>query len=163
MSGVKATIALVADQFVGLKPTGQPQIARILESTPGPEQLQPANFPMLAIELSADEEHRWRSEAIGSPGLARHDYTLKVFLFTGSPGTGTTIPQLHERTLAWIQPIAEKLFANLTLTSGVAFMGSGDGSALVRYRIGGIRWNDTDFYGLIITLPVTEKHRITIA
>lgn len=163
MSGVTATIGLVADLFVGLRPVGQPQIARILEDTPSPEQLQTASFPMLAIELSNDDEHLWEQEAIGAPGLARHDYTLKIFLFTGAPGTGTPIPQLHTRTIAWIQPIAEKLFSDLTLAAGVTFMGDGGGAYLFKYRIGGIRWNDTDYYGLIFTLPVTEKHRITIA
>lgn len=162
MSGVDETIALVAKQFIGMKAEGQPALARILEDTPSPEQLQVANFPLLAIEQSSDDEHRWKSEAVGNPGLVRHDYTLKIFLFVGAPGLGTPIPALHTRALAWELPFAEAMFANLTLTAGVTFIGEGSGAFLLRYRIGGIRWNNADLYGLVHTLPVTEKHRMTV-
>lgn len=148
------------------------QLAAVLATTtPAPlrvfsdpaEAVSLAEFPCIVLGLApfglAPQDHEWREEALG---LARHDYTVAIWIFVGS--RQSPLPQLHSDCLPWPEAVATVLNQHLTLSGAVTFLGSGvNGLPLFTYRVGPIAWADGDYFGLSLLLPVTEKPVMSMA
>lgn len=116
------------------------------------EAVSLGDFPALVLAEAPQVQHIWRQEAFG---LARHDYTIALYIFVGARQTG--LAELHSRVLVWPQALATVLFADLTLGGAMHQIGAGDSDQLFTYTIGPINWADGEYFGLKCLLPVTEK------
>lgn len=142
------------------------QIAAILEgiTTPrlakvyaGPREAADLGaFPVGYVALDFDGQHTWSLKA---SGLARHDYTMAVWVLVGP--RSRPLPELYAACELWVEPVATALFADyqLRLESGqpsVLFVGDGGTGVLLTYQIGVLQWGDRELFGLRISLPVSE-------
>lgn len=112
-------------------------------------------FPCVILTMAPQAPQQW---TMAASGLARHDYQLTGYLFVGH--RQTPIGELHARAIQWPEPIAEALFANLTLNGAVAWLGSMDSDQLFSYQMGPIQWGLSEqdvYFGLKLQIPVTEK------
>lgn len=112
-------------------------------------------FPCAILSLAPAVEHRW---SMAANGLARHDYSATIWLFVGM--RETPIGELHSRALQWPEPLAQALYASVTLGGAVLFIGDGETGGLFTYQIGPIQWGldeQARYFGLKITLPIVEK------
>lgn len=109
-------------------------------------------MPCAIISLTPQAEHTWRMAAVG---LGRNDYTLTIWIFVGN--RSSNLGDLISRSELWIEPIADALFASITLDDAVEWIGAGDSDALFTYQMGPIAWEKEEYFGLKLILPVTEK------
>lgn len=116
-------------------------------------------FPCAILSLTPGAEHTWGAAA---DDLARHDYSITIWVLVGMRASG--LPELVDRSEAWIEPIANALAAALTLSGTVEWIGAGESTALFTYTMGPIAWasDQANYFGLRIVLPVTEKPIQTI-
>lgn len=142
---IATTTALLIDILETMTPT-----PNIVYDVPM-ESVSLAEFPMIMVTLAPQATHTWTLEA---SGYARHTYTLVIYVFTGIRNEGVT--QAYQEILDWPLGLAEVLFANMTLTGNVTFIGAGNGQ-LFDYRYGEIVWGESRLWGLVINLPVVEK------
>lgn len=115
------------------------------------EALSLGDFPALVLALAPGTTQTWRQEALG---LARHDYTVALYVFVGARQTG--LAELHSRVLPWPQALATVLVADLTLGGTVQWIGDG-GDGLFTYDVGPYQWADGEYFGLKCQIPITEK------
>lgn len=114
-----------------------------------------AEFPCAIISLAPGVDQVWSQAA---QGLARHDYTIMIYLFVGQ--RQSPIGELTQRAEQWPEPIMAALFSSLTLGGAVEWIGDVDTPMLFTYQEGQIQWGLTEkdqYWGLKIRLPVTEK------
>lgn len=112
-----------------------------------------SEFPCAIITLAGQTEHRWEQEA---SGLGRTDYTLTIYVLIGARAS-FPIGELTDRAEPWAEAIAAKLMANQRPTGSMMFLGDGASNTLFTFQMGVISWNKIDYFGLRISLPVTEK------
>lgn len=152
---VSTAIAKLATVLQTVNAAPQPPLRRIY--TDPAEAVSIAEFPSLVMGLSPSQTHTMRQEALG---LARHDYTLALWLFLGI--RQTSLGELHSRALPWAEAIMRVLSANITLGYVVDQIGDGGSNMMFTYKVGPIPWgqdNNTPlvYWGLTCQLPVTEK------
>lgn len=111
-------------------------------------------MPCAIISLTPQAEHAWRQAAVG---LGRHDYSLTIWVIVGN--RSSSLGDLISRSETWLEPIADALFASITLDDAVEWIGAGDSDVLFTYQMGPIAWasEQAEYFGLKLTLPVTEK------
>lgn len=114
-------------------------------------------FPVAIITLAPAVDHAQIEEAMG---FGRHDYQLAIWIFVGARSTG--IEELQDRAELWPDPLMNCLAADLTLGGDATFIGYPDTDALFTYRVGELLWADGQYYGLRVTLPVTEKRPVVM-
>jgi len=113
-------------------------------------------FPCAVLSLAPGVAHTWSTEAAGGgSGLAKHDYTVAIWLFIGA--RATPIGELHSRTIPWSEAVFRALVADIRLSGAVIQMGAGDSPAFFTYQIGPLQWGDQEYFGLKVLLPVVEK------
>lgn len=110
-------------------------------------------MPCAIISLAGQEDHAWKMEA---SGLGRTDYTLTIYVLIGARAS-FPIGELTDRAEPWAEAIATELMADQRLGRGNLFLGSPTDNVLFTYRMGVISWNKVDYFGLRLSLPVTEK------
>jgi hypothetical protein len=146
------TKALVAARLATIT---SPVLNRIYTSAV--EAVSMDEFPVAVITLAPAVDHAQIEEAMG---LGRHDYQLAIWIFVGARSTG--IEELQDRAELWPEPLMDCFAADLTLGGETTFIGYPDSDALFVYRVGELLWADGQYYGLKVTLPVTEKRPITM-
>lgn len=120
------------------------------------ESVSLGEMPCAVLTLAPQLEHSWSTEAMGGGGgVARHDWTAAIYLFLGKRDTG--LPELHSRSIAWVQPIFVALVADITLGGAVLHIGEGSSPQLFTYQHGPIAWADGEYWGLKCLVPVVEK------
>jgi hypothetical protein len=113
-------------------------------------------FPCAILAESPGVVHTWGTEAAGGgSGLAEHDYTITIWLFTGA--RNTPIGELHSRTIPWSEAVFRALVADITLSGTVIQMGDGTSTDFFTYQIGPLDWGAQELWGVKILLPVVEK------
>jgi hypothetical protein len=156
---VSVTTALAAIR-VRLLTITSPQTLKKVYADPK-EATSLGEFPCAVLSLAPNVAHTWGTEAAGAgSGLAEHDYTIVIWLFTGA--RETPIGELHSRTLPWSEAVFRALVADITLSGAVIQMGAGDSPDFFTYMIGPIDWGAGNYFGLKILLPVVEKPVVTM-
>jgi hypothetical protein len=114
-------------------------------------------FPCAILSLAPQVAHTLSEETGGNAGLARHDYTIRIWLFVGQ--MQTPIGELTDRADQWPESLLIALSANLTLNGAVQHIGNA-ADQLATYQIGPMQWgldqNQPGYFGLRMDLPVTE-------
>lgn len=155
---VTTAIAALATALYAVNPAPQSPPRTGCIFTDPREAVTLANFPSIVICLSPSATHTWTEEALG---LARHDYTLAIYVFLGI--RQTPLPELHARALPWPEAIMRVLANNITLGGVVNQLGFGGDPRMYTYRIGPIPWGTGPegtplvYWGLTLQLPVVEK------
>lgn len=113
-------------------------------------------FPCIVMAEAPGVAHSWSTEAAGGgSGLAKHDYTIAIWVFTGA--RTTPIGELHSRTIPWSEAVFRALVADIRLSGAVIQMGRGDSPEFLTYQVGPLNWGDQELWGVKILLPIIEK------
>lgn len=116
------------------------------------EAVDIGSFPCVVLALDPDGQHRW---SMAASGLARHDYTVAIWVFLGA--RQRPLNELHAAALIWPEPIAEALYSGITLDNTVEWIGDGGTGGLYNYTIGVEEWAGKELFRLKLSLPITEK------
>ena len=131
-----------------------------------PLQPQSADFPLMLIEFAYEDEGLFQTHSLGA---AHNVYPISIMIFVGAPALGTAYEEMHNHALAWVKPLATKIFSNITLDTvdnvlvvgfGTVDQGSED---ILRYRVGEIQWNQQTFYGLRVKTWIKEDFNLEMA
>jgi hypothetical protein len=133
-----------------------PRLAKVY-GTPR-ESADIGSFPTAVVGLDPELPHRW---SMAAHGLARHDYTMAIWLFVGGRAN-VPLQELVSRCEAWPEPVATVLFADYTLRTEaglptVEWVGDGGTGELLSYTMGVFEWAGRELFGLKFSLQVTEK------
>ena len=153
---VPAVFTTLGAKLLTVNPTPATALTRMLTNLSN--RFGPGDCPVGLIRFAADTDNEVSSETLGQPGLVRHKYSLRVLIFLGVLTGPDMLDQDHELAKPWPQALAVTLAADMTLGNTVAFIGDDVTLKLFTYRIGVMPWlGDVNYFGLTVTLPVTEK------
>ena len=156
MTPILTPIQKLAQLLTGLTSDTGEVIQRIITGTP--LQPEPADFPLLVIEVDPETDIPFQMHTLGH---AHMTYTLNVFVFVGTPAAGTPLEELHNLAAAWVFPLGARMVSDISLGAEILMQGFGgvdQGSEDVfRCRIQGIPWNGKWFYGVAGKLPLKEE------
>ncbi len=153
---VSAVFTSLATKLLAANPTPAPALSRVI--TDLSNRWDAGGCPLAIIRMASDVDNAVSSETLGQPGLVRHSYLARILIFQGPFTTPDIIDQFHNDSKYWPAALAAVFAADMTLGGTVAFIGDDLTLKLFDYRVGVIPWLDsTNYWGLTVTLPVTEK------
>lgn len=153
---VAATFTALSTKLLAANPTPAAALTRVI--TDLSNRWDAGGCPLAIIRLAADADNTVSSETLGQPGLVRHSYLVRILIIQGPLTTPDIIDQYHNDAKYWPAALAAVFAADMTLGAAVAFIGDDVSLKLFDYRVGVIPWLDgTNYWGLTVTLPVTEK------
>lgn len=147
-------IAKLALRLDGLTSDTGDVLQRILTATPFQPQF--ADFPAMIIEMDPEAENSAEVHTLGGGHLV---YSLNVMILVGVPAADV-IEELHNKACAWVYPLLARIVGDISLGGDILMMGYGGVDTgqepVFKWRIQGISWNQQEFYGLRVTLPLKE-------
>ena len=152
---VTSTLDLLAARLRTVNPAPEPVPQAVHPDPKGALSL--SEFPAIVLALSPTAQHSW---GLHGNDLARHRYTVGIWVFLGAPAA-TKLAELHGRALRWPEALATVLLGDITLGGAVDQIGA-DGDQFFTYTIGPIRWGGNDYFGLSLQLEVQEKPSVAI-
>ena len=126
------------------------------------EQLSAQSFPLAMCALKPRATHTCKVQALG--GTYRHNYIVQAIVVTGQRTAGRGLPELHDRTIPWIEPL-NALFLEWVQLGGAlpgGFVGGPNDATTFSYQVGPIDWGDGSYFGLTLDIPITEYAQATI-
>lgn len=153
---VAATFTTLGAKLLTATPASGAALTRVI--TDLSNRWDAGGCPLAVVRLASDIDDEISSETLGQPGLVRHKYHARILIFLGPLTSPDIIDQFHNQAKYWPEALATVFAADMTLGNTVAFIGDDVTLKLFNYRVGVIPWLDgTNYFGLTVTLPITEK------
>lgn len=120
------------------------------------------DMPVGIVLKALDQEQRWSVQATGTLGKVAHLWTAEFLLLLryGPPESAAEMAEYLEMAEPWLWAISEVLSANRDLGSEYILLGSWNGrnGDVMLPMQGGIFWDNRQYMGFRILIPVRHRH-----
>lgn len=153
---ITTTLAALKTRLLLANPTPQPALRRVV-TTPI-EQMHLAEFPSAFLSVAPNIDSGFTEQAFG---VWHHHYSVQMLLFVGSHQSGN-LAENAQRCEPWPLALATVLVADLRLGGLIVTLGPNQLDApLFNYRVGPLPWGDNLYFGLRLTMQITEVNQLT--